>query len=179
MPRRAVGAGAGHGVPCTGKARQPRGPPRMSHCSTPAKTDATAASLPAAPPRHPPRAHPEPRPAPCWDPSTAAPQPARPRQGPPWAQSSSLCPQPHGDSPKPSTVGVHHGQTSSHLQPVEAKTHCASSPLPRAVLAHLQSSLRSLPPGPGSRTRCRTALPSLPAGSKRPAAGARPSPLPP
>lgn len=36
------------------KPGSPRGPAETSHCSTPAKTDATAASLPAAPPHHPP-----------------------------------------------------------------------------------------------------------------------------
>lgn len=171
-----VGPGAGCGAPCTGKAGQPPGPAGTSHRSTPAKTDATAASLPAAPPRHPPGAHPELRPAPCRGPSTAPPQPGRPRQGPPWAQSSSPCPQPHGDIPKSSTVGVHHGQTSSHVatggqNPLRSCVHPRHCP-ERSWLTYRAAPARSRPdPAPGCAAGRRRLRRQLAASAPRPERG--------
>lgn len=72
--------GSGRRDPCMDKAGQPPGPPRTNQRSTPAKTDATVASLPAAPPHHPPGAHHE------QDPRTTALQPGWSLQGTPWAQ---------------------------------------------------------------------------------------------
>lgn len=82
------------------------------------------------------------------------------------------CPQPHGDSPEPSAVGIHHGQTSSRLiaggqNPLRSFVHPRRCP-ERSWLTYRAAPARSRP-DPAAGRRC--LLCQLAASTPRPERG--------